>query len=56
MYGIGNTLISRDTPVNTGHNILVYRGHDGAMYLSKMSDTGSYSLKWHSMVKRASTK
>ena len=30
VYGIGNALISRNTPLNTGHNSLVYRGHEGA--------------------------
>ena len=41
VYGIGNALISRDTPPNTGHTTLVHGGHKGAAYLSKMADTGS---------------
>ena len=41
VYGIGNVLISRDTPPNAGHNTLVCRGHEGTKYLSKLADTGS---------------
>ena len=32
VYGIGNALISRNTPPNTSHNTLVCRGHEGTEY------------------------
>ena len=38
VYGIGKMLIWGDTPPNTGHNTLVYGGHKGTQYLSKMAD------------------
>ena len=40
MYGIGNALISRNTPPNTGHNTLVYGGHEGAKNFIKNSGYG----------------
>ena len=42
VYGIGNALISRNTPPNTGHNVytLVYRGHEGAKNFIKNGGYG----------------
>ena len=40
VYGIGNALNSRNTPPNTGHNTLVYRGHEGAKNLIKNGGYG----------------
>ena len=40
VYGIGNVLISRDTPPNTGHNTQVYRGHEGTIYFIKIGGYG----------------
>ena len=40
MYGIGNALISRNTPPNTGHNTLVYGGNEGAKNFIKNGGYG----------------
>ena len=51
MYGIGNVLILHDTPLNTGHNTLVYGGHKGTKNLSKNGGYGQLFMLCFSSIK-----